>query len=177
MSLRYQNEALQDRLAAEYVLGNLRGAARRRLATLLRGQPRLHDKVTQWEERLFPALLRAPPVPPPPRVWRAIAQRIAPAARRPFDLRRWWIRLGSGAVVAALVALAYLAVAPPGAAPFTMVAVLTDARAQPSILVSWTREQAARRQVAVRILSHPSMPPGTSWQAPAGRCVCVARFF
>ena len=46
-----------------------------------------------------------------------------------------------------------------------MVAVLTDARAQPSILVSWTREQAAKRQMAVRILTHPSMPAGTSWQA------------
>ena len=164
--MRYQSEPLQDRLAAEFVLGNLRGAARRRLVTLMRSHPGLRDKVLQWEERFFPIVMRAPKVKPPPRVWRAIHARIAPHTSLGFGARGWWRRLASGGfAAAALAALVYLAVAPPREPAFTMVAVLNDARAQPAILVSWTPRHAANRQLAVRILAHPSMPPGTSWQA------------
>ena len=57
--MRYQNEQLQDRLAAEFALGNLRGAARNRLLALMRLDPGLRAKVAQWEERLFPLVMRA----------------------------------------------------------------------------------------------------------------------
>jgi hypothetical protein len=36
--------------------------------------------------------------------------------------------------------------------------------ARAALLVSWTTKQSAARRVSVRILSHPDMPPGTSWQ-------------
>ena len=164
--MRYDNEPLQDRLAAEFVLGNLRGAARRRLVTLMRRHPGLSRKVAQWEERLFPIVMRAPKVKAPPRVWRAIHARIAPDSIAGFGARAWWWRfLTGGFAVAALAALVFIAVVPPREPAFTMVAVLNDARAQPGILVSWTPRQAANRQLSVRILAHPSMPPGTSWQA------------
>ena len=164
--MRYQSEPLQDRLAAEYVLGNLRGAARSRLVTLMRTHPGLRRKVAQWEDRLFPIVMRAPKIKPPPRVWRAILARIAPHTSVGFGARAWWRRLATGGFAAlALAALVYLAVAPPREPAFTLVAVLNDARAQPGILVSWTPRQAANRQIAVRILAHPAMPPGTSWQA------------
>ncbi|HEY2927777.1 anti-sigma factor, partial [Piscinibacter sp.] len=165
--MRYENEPLQDRLAAEYVLGNLRGAARSRLVTLMRCHAGLRGKVAQWEERLFPLVMRAPKIKAPPRVWRAIHARIAPDSSAGFGARAWWRRFVTGGfAAAALAALVYVAVAPPRAPPpFTKVAVLNDARAQPGILVSWTPQQAAKRQLAVRILGHPPMPPGTSWQA------------
>ena len=164
--MRYESEPLQDRLAAEFVLGNLRGAARSRLVTLMRRHPRLRDKVAQWEARLFPLVMRASKVKPPPRVWRAIHARISPRAASGFAAGGWfrWFAMG-GFAAAALAALVYIGVAPPRAPAFTMVAVLNDARAQPGILVSWTPRQAANRQLSVRILAHPSMPPGTSWQA------------
>ena len=164
--MRYESEPLQDRLAAEFVLGNLRGAARNRLVTLMRKHAGLRERVAQWEEGLFPIVMRAPKVKPPPRVWRAIHRRIAPHSSPGFGVNAWWRRVAAGGLAAAaLVAVAYFAVAPPREPAFTMVAVLADARAQPGILVSWTPQQAAKRQLAVRILAHPSMPPGTSWQA------------
>lgn len=166
MATRYQSETLQQRLAAEYVLGNLRGAARRRMVALMRSHAGLRDQVSCWEERLFPALARAPQIQPPARVWRAIKQRIAPGARRRIGLGSWWARLASGGLAAAtLVALLYLSVALTREPAHTMIAVLNDARAQPSILVSWTPQQAAKGELALRILTHPSMPPDTSWQA------------
>jgi anti-sigma-K factor RskA len=164
--MRYESEPLQERLAAEFVLGNLRGAARSRLVTLMRNHPRLRDKVAQWEERLFPLVMRAPRIKPPRRVWRAIHARISPDSSARFGARAWWRHLATGGfAVVALAALVYIAVAPPREPAFTMVAVLNDPHAQPGILVSWTPRQAANRQIAVRILAHPSMPPGTSWQA------------
>jgi anti-sigma-K factor RskA len=164
--MRYESEPLQDRLAAEFVLGNLRGAARSRLVTMMRSHPGLRDKVAQWEERLFPLVMRAPKIKPPPRVWRAIHARISPHSSVGFGARAWWRRLATGGfAAAALAALVTIAVAPPREPAFTMVAVLNDARARPGILVSWTPRQAANRQIAVRILAHPEMPPDTSWQA------------
>lgn len=73
--------------------------------------------------------------------------------------------MAGGLAAVALAALVYVAVAPPRELAYTMVAVLNDASAQSGILVSWTPRLAAKRQMAVRILAHPSMPPDTSWQA------------
>ena len=64
-----------------------------------------------------------------------------------------------------LAALLYVGAAPPSQPSFTMVALLSDQRALPGILVSWTPKQAANRHLSVRILAHPQMPTGTSWQA------------
>jgi len=164
--MRYQNEQLQDRLAAEFVLGNLHGTARNRLLTLMRRYPGLRARVAHWEERLFPLVMRAPPVKAPARVWRAIQTRISPRAAPRWDVGRWFGRLATGGLAAAaLAALLYIATAPLREPAFAMVAVLNDERAQPAILVSWTPAQAAKRQLALRILAHPSMPAGTSWQA------------
>lgn len=166
--MRYQNPSLQDELAASFVLGNLRGAARRRLMTLMPTHPGLRDRVAQWEEMIFPLFMRAPRVAPPARVWRAIRARTVSRSATGFSLGDWfglW-RIGTaGFAAAALAALVYFAAAPQRAPALPMVAVLNDARAQPSILVSWAPGQDARRQLAVRIVAHPSMPMGTSWQA------------
>ena len=163
--MRYENEQVQDRLAAEFVLGNLRGAARRRIVTLMRYHPGLREKVALWEERLFPLVMRAPKVKPPARVWRAIHARIAPRSVG-FGPWAWFGRFAAGGLAAAaLAAVVVLAITPQREPVYTMVAVLNDARATPGIMVSWTPRQAAERRLAVRILAHPSMPPDTSWQA------------
>ena len=164
--MRYESEQLQDMLAAEFVLGNLRGAARRRLITVMRHHAGLSRKVAQWEERLFPLGMRAPKVKAPPRMWRAIHARISPAPSGWFGMGGSWRRLAIGGLAAvALATLLYVGVVPPREPAFTMVAVLSDAHAQPGILVSWTPKQAASRRLHVRILAHPQMPPNTSWQA------------
>lgn len=160
--MRYDDDELQDLLAAEFVCGSLRGAARNRLATLMRRDAGLRAKVERWEQRLFPLLLAStPPVRAPRRVWRVVRSRVAP---RRHALRQWWRSGIAAAAALALAAFVYLfGIAP--APPTTMVAVLNDQRAQPGIVVSWTPQLAAQRRLRVRIVAHPEMPPGTSWQA------------
>ena len=103
--MRYENEELQDLLAAEFVLGNLRGAARSRLVALMRRHPGLRRSVERWEERLFPLMLSAPRVKAPARVWRAVQARIAPRRGDANHWRRWWQRMALAGFAFALAAL------------------------------------------------------------------------
>lgn len=79
--MRYRDKpALQDRLAAEYVLGTLRGRARLRFAAWAREDAALRRRVESWQERLTPLADAVKPVRPSPRVWKAIEARIGPEA-------------------------------------------------------------------------------------------------
>lgn len=82
--MRYRNKPeLQDRLAAEYVLGTLRGRARLRFQAWMREDALLRRAVTEWEQRLAPMAAGLKEVAPPRRVWQGIEARLgAPAAAR-----------------------------------------------------------------------------------------------
>jgi anti-sigma-K factor RskA len=69
------NPQLLDSLAAEYVLGTLRGPARRRLARWNQSLPEVQDAVQRWENRLLPLALALPPIEPPLQVWIGIRRR------------------------------------------------------------------------------------------------------
>ena len=77
--MNYADPELQDRLAAEYALGTLRGPARRRFERLLSADAYLRDLAENWELRLNLLAESAPEVTPPAHVWEAIAERIGPA--------------------------------------------------------------------------------------------------
>lgn len=105
--MNLNHPALSDALAAEYVLGALQGAARRRFETLLPAHPALRRAVSDWERRLNRLAVASPPVTPPPEVWRGVEQRLFPAEPR----RSWWNNLtlwrglALAGVLAAVVAL------------------------------------------------------------------------
>lgn len=93
--MRYRdNPELQDRLAAEYVLGTLRGGARLRFQAWLRQDAALRNIVTDWERRLAPMALGIAEVRPPARVWKNIDARIARPAAHQRDTAAasvsWW---------------------------------------------------------------------------------------
>jgi len=165
---RYGNPELRDRLAAEYVLGTLRGRARSRFEALQRYDPELRRIVTAWEERLSPLSLAATGIAPPDRVWRALERRIRGA--RPAA--GWWGSLGLWRALAVtstafVVALSVVVgMAPRHEPPMSTVAVMADDRGQPAMVVSWAPMKGARDpQVRVKILQeHPTMAPTTSWE-------------
>jgi anti-sigma-K factor RskA len=79
--MRYRDKPeLQDKLAAEYVLGTLRGRARLRFQAWLREDAALRRTVTEWEARLAPMAEALPERRPPGRVWWSLQSRIAAAA-------------------------------------------------------------------------------------------------
>jgi anti-sigma-K factor RskA len=75
--MRYRDKPeLQDRLAAEYVLGTLRGRARSRFESWTRADAALRRRVESWQARLNPLTDAVAPIRPSPRVWKAIEARI-----------------------------------------------------------------------------------------------------
>ncbi len=145
----------RDPLAAEYVLGTLHGAARRRFARLLPGHPALQRAVVDWERRLNRLALAASPIPPPPAVWNGLETRLFPTARR----EPWWNRLGFwrglavAGVFAAVLALTPQLTAPPD--PGATIAMIRGAERN----VLWTVAQAEGGQLHVSNLRAVAVPP------------------
>lgn len=104
MNIRNQN--LRDMVAAEYVLGTLRGGARRRFERLLGGDSDLRQRVARWEQSLVPLAVGIEAVAPSARSWEAIQRRIGVAQSR-ADTRSWFgwplrVWLATAAVVLAV---------------------------------------------------------------------------
>lgn len=95
-------------LAAEYVLGTLTGAARRRFETWMMESERLRRRVWYWERRLSGLNGAVDHATPPPRVWEGIETRLwGDGAPSP----RLWQWIG-GLCAAAVLILALLPLTP-----------------------------------------------------------------
>lgn len=125
----YSRRALADRLAAEHVLGTLRGPARRRFDALLPAHPVLRRAVAAWQARLAPLAAAVTPVVPSEAVWARVQERLFGAAGTASDAVAlpWWRRVGLWQSVSALAGVAVLSLAvrlaqpPPVLAPIVVV--------------------------------------------------------
>jgi anti-sigma-K factor RskA len=93
--MNYANPELREALAAEYALGTLQGAVKRRFEGLMRDDRALRDLVADWQGRLNPLAEWVRPVQPPAHVWTAIANAVGvPAEEEPAPqaslLSRLW---------------------------------------------------------------------------------------
>jgi anti-sigma-K factor RskA len=166
--MKLTNPQLRNLLAAEYVLGTLRGAARARFQSLLKYDADLRLIVANWETRLTPLALAARDIAPPKRVWERIAARIAYAQSR----RRWWasLTLWRSFAVAGIVAAITLGVAwhlqPVPEPPIVRVAVMQDEQARVAAVVSWPPWRTMREpRIKLRIVSKDiKMPDNMSWE-------------
>jgi anti-sigma-K factor RskA len=159
----------RDLLAATYVLGTLRGAARRRFERELARDPALRRSVIQWEGRLDPLDAGLPDVAPPARVWPRIEAATAPAPPERAALWQslaFWRWLAAGLAAAAIALLVVVLQPPPPAGP--VVAVLQDQAKDPV----WTlRLDPVERRLMVETL-RPQTPGGDRalqlWVLPPG---------
>jgi anti-sigma-K factor RskA len=102
--MRHDQPQLIDALASEYVLGTLRGAARRRFERWRLENWHIASRVQTWEGRLMPMALGLAPLTPAPEVWARIEERIRAAeASRPAP-RRTVMRALAAAVVLCVIA-------------------------------------------------------------------------
>ena len=147
--MRRLSRDLAHALAAEYVLGTLRGRARARFEAIARRDPDIAAIVRRWENQVTPLAERVAPVEPPARVWRAIEARIAPAASRTGAWNSVFLWRSIAAALTVLLVVAVVAVAPrhPEGEPM-MVAVLSANDAAPRAVVM----QPAPDQLRVRIV-------------------------
>ncbi len=176
--MNYLRPELLDKLAAEYVLGTLRGLARKRFERLLAEQATARLHVKEWETRLASLAVAIPEAEPPRRVWRAIESRIeAERARqpRPGAPARpagsgFWRGLALFMSGVAALLMVYLGVAPrpaPGPAK-SYIVVLNSDRMKP---VMMAEADAASSEIRVRVLATQAIGSDKSlelWGLPKG---------
>jgi anti-sigma-K factor RskA len=140
-------------LAAEYVLGTLRGSARRRFERICASMEAAHAARIRWEDRLAALALQLDPIQPHERTWLAIHRQVTPVpvgVVRPRLQRRHWIPL---AAAAALLGLAMWLVPQWIPAPTQVVAVLGADAQHPQ----WRIERSADARL-LRVTALGAMP-------------------
>ena len=110
--MKSANRELVDRLAAEYVLGTLRGRARRRFERWLLS-PQVGALVKAWEDRLSGLEPTLRGVMPPPTVWRGIENRLELRKLSRMPAARWLAVAASVLIVALIAVFATRYVTPP----------------------------------------------------------------
>jgi len=177
----YKDPQLRDRLAAEYVLGTLRGRARARFESLQRYDPALRKLVAEWEARITPLATAASEITPPARVWAALSRRIAGATRGQGAGAglAFWRGLAVTSTAFVLVLATFIGMAPKPEPPMAMLAVMNDDQGHPAMVVSWPPMKGMRDpHIRIKVVqAHPVMAPGTSWEMwmlPGGQAAPVS---
>jgi anti-sigma-K factor RskA len=130
---------LIEQLAAEYVLGTLRGLARARFARLMAEDAAVRRVVSEWETRLVPMTAAVAERQPPQRLWRAIAARVAVMPRSAgWDSIAFWRNFGLAASGCAVALLVAIMVRPPEILKVPMVIEVPSKQRQESYVATLT---------------------------------------
>lgn len=174
--MQHPSRELIDRLAAEYVLGTLRGPARQRFARWIESDADAAVATRRWEDRLAHLADDVRSVTPSPQVWREIERRVGAAAAPPA--RRWydnWRPLALAASVLLAVALFWVLNTRDESANWQLAAQLRDDKLQQSL---WKIEyDAAARNLQVSAEAPYALPAGTVhelWALPANGAAPVS---
>lgn len=172
MNIR-NNIVLRQKLAAEYVLGTLKGGARRRFESWLHQDADLRNIVAQWQGRLAPMAEFAGSVQPPKSVWSGIERRLNLKPSSPgwkFWLSEniaFWRSLGMVSTALAAMLIVVLLVNKPVDAPtISYVATLTDDKAQTGMLVTADSRHGALEARLVGVHNVPSDKSLHLWAVP-----------
>lgn len=158
----YGRPELADRLASEYVLGTLRGPARRRFESLLGGHPALRGAVAQWQARLATLDEGVVPVEPSPQAWARLESRLFPGALAPAPTA-WWRRAGpwrllSGLSTAALVAVLVVGQPAPDVAPPVVVVLAANPQVDKAVQARFVASVSADgRALVLRPIDLPQL--------------------
>lgn len=115
--MKYQDQELLDALAVDFILGAMKGAARKRFQRLMMANPKVRQTVWRWEQHLNPLAESLPATVPNKAVWQRIQQRLGwvaattPAA--PVSTGKYWLALATAAsLLLAVVMLRPLLLSP-----------------------------------------------------------------
>lgn len=134
------NDVLRQKLASEYVLGTLKGGARRRFEGWLYNDADLRNITAEWRQRLEPMAEFATPVAPPKRVWQQIERRLHLAPQGGWSLWResvsFWRSLGLASSALAALLVIVMSTQLLNAPQISHVATLIDEKSQTAMLLT-----------------------------------------
>jgi anti-sigma-K factor RskA len=174
--MQYPSHELIDRLAAEYVLGTLRGPARQRFARWIESDANTAVATQRWEDRLAHLADDVRSVTPAPQVWREIERLTRSTSST--HAKRWydnWRPLALAASVVLAIALFWVLNTPDRSANWQLAAQLRDDKLQQSL---WKIEyDATDRSLQVNADAPYALPSGTVhelWALPANGAAPVS---
>ena len=136
------NDPLRQKLASEYVLGTLKGGARRRFEGWLYNDADLRNITAEWRQRLEPMAEFATPVAPPKRVWQQIEQRLHLAQAKHGGWALWresvsfWRSLGLASSAIAALLVIVMSTQLMNTPQISHVATLMDEKSQTALLLT-----------------------------------------
>ena len=86
--MRYDNRLLADMLCVDYILGTLKGSARKRFEHLLKQRAGLAQTFNWWESHMHLLADTVPATQPPKKVWLNIENRLFNPAK--LGNSSWW---------------------------------------------------------------------------------------
>ena len=163
------NEKLVDRLSGEYVLGTLKGGARRRFDLLLPQSAMLRRAVAEWQDRLHPMAQFAPAAQPAPHVWRNLVRQLGleQSIERHAKLSLWrGLGMVSTALATILIGVLVTKQLEPATPQTSYVAMLSDDQAKPVVVVTG---DLLRHQMTVKLVAAQQVASDKSlelWAVP-----------
>lgn len=177
--MNYDRPALLESLASEYVLGTLRGPARRRFERLLASLHNARMAVSAWESRLHPLAQSVPQSAPSVQVWNKIESQINGIRTQRTASQAWrlnWLRPLVGVLSGVIMGVLIVKMAPSAFFPVeaqqekalsqSYVGLLLDQEGNPSVLVSTTRHGKRLKLKILRPLQVPAGQIPILWALP-----------
>ena len=155
-----------DSLAAEYVLGTLRGQARRRFEKWRADTPLVDERCRFWENHLMQLAKGLRPIRPPPHVWQGIRARLNLSRRDHKRRGRPWAIAASLLLVVGLSAVLYWRSIEPGR--LTAVAMIASPAGAQLWEVDVYRDKGRVILRAGQVPAHPADRDFELWALPAG---------
>lgn len=166
--MRYENQELLDRLAAEHVLGTLRGSARRRFERLCASSAAARGAMHRWEDDWSVLSRSLRPIQPSERVWANLSRQLFGARSAAPRVSRW--RTWQLAAAASLIAVALIVglIVRQQQPPLQTIAVLGTDKAHPLWRIERRTQLAA---LTIRVVGPVQRVPGKAyelWALPRG---------
>jgi anti-sigma-K factor RskA len=166
--MRYETQELLDRLAAEYVLGTLRGPARRRFERVCAESAAARGALHRWEDDWSVLSRSLRPIQPSERVWANVSRRLFGARSAAPRVSRW--RTWQLAAAASLIAVALIVglIVHQQQPPLQTLAVLGTDSAHPLWRIERRTQLAA---LTIRVVGPVRRLPGKAyelWALPRG---------
>lgn len=166
MNIR-DNPGLREKLAAEYVLGTLKGGARRRFEGYLHNDAALRRTTTEWQDRLTPMAEFATARTPRKQVWSGIERRLGlPSAYAAWQFWRndsvaFWRGLGVASTAVAALLVVVISTRSLQAPQLDYVATLTDEKAQTALVLTG---DSSHKAMTVRLVGNAPVPDDKTLQ-------------
>jgi len=166
--MRYETQELLDRLAAEHVLGTLRGPARRRFERLCAESAAARGALHRWEDDWSVLSRSLRPIQPSERVWANVSRRLfgaRSAAPRVSRWRTWQLAAAASLIAVALIVALIVHQQQP---PLQTLAVLGTDSAHPLWRIERRTQLAA---LTIRVVGPVQRLPGKAyelWALPRG---------